>query len=850
MTIVRSIIDPVTGQALFVTPDDPSVAGLDAQVGSLANQAGGGVWWAKTGTATTAWSQFALSSGFLPLSGGSLNAGANLTVPGTLTAGALSGPHTGNSSTATALQTARLINGVSFNGTADITVPAAAGTLTGATLAAGVTASSLTSVGTLTSLTVSGNIGGSDITASRASAPTTGVLYFGNNGLRYIYYNGTTFDVSGAPLTVGGSTALTAGNFNSYAPTLTGTGASGSWGISVTGSAASATTATRLATARLINGASFDGTADITLDGQTLLPSTVRIGVQTGVSGSLLTAVFSGNGIEFGHANSAGYRSTLGAESSSGKPFITFFGEAGTTANTYTSRGILSLIIRSGGGDLEIGSVASANLANQAFVQKAYLNTAGSLTLQGNLALGAAGQVTTSSGSLLMASGSGDLYLRAATTNFIRIGDATANPIRLGDGGGAVTVASAGFSTVGTASFGGAVTFNSTANTNSLFYVNASARFVFAANAAMYPDTATTSYQNAIQIREAGGAANAANSGAAYAPRLALHWGNIVASQVAVETSGRVSILDAAGTSYQSFIANNVYAAGTIYAANNGTISNSSGYINLQSSGDLYLRGVTTIYIADNATTAVSIGAGQGTVTFGTGLATHNGTIRMVNRGIELNKASGAGAGYLSWYSTGTYNTWLTYMSTVGTGSGPLGVNPSAGTSGVNYVNSYAIRNLIESVAGYGFTWETMSNGAVGGVPTTVMELCTSGVANGASAGPPGGVPLLKMFGDIMVRRSSTTGVLYFSDTVTKYLYYDGSDFRLSGGNSFVLVNPSGTYGSLFAGYVQTSDDVLINTSGKFFKNVRGHQAIHAVFSTAAASGTAYETNTLWVQTV
>jgi hypothetical protein len=60
---------------------------------------------------------------------------------------------TGNAGTATVLQTARNINGVSFNGSADITVAAAAGTLTGATLAAGVTASSLTSLGTIASLT-------------------------------------------------------------------------------------------------------------------------------------------------------------------------------------------------------------------------------------------------------------------------------------------------------------------------------------------------------------------------------------------------------------------------------------------------------------------------------------------------------------------------------------------------------------------------------------------------------------------------------------------------------------------------------------------------------------------------
>jgi len=60
---------------------------------------------------------------------------------------------TGNAATATALQTARAINGVNFDGTAAITVTAAAGTLSGNTLAAGVTASSLTSLGTIASLT-------------------------------------------------------------------------------------------------------------------------------------------------------------------------------------------------------------------------------------------------------------------------------------------------------------------------------------------------------------------------------------------------------------------------------------------------------------------------------------------------------------------------------------------------------------------------------------------------------------------------------------------------------------------------------------------------------------------------
>ena len=58
-------------------------------------------------------------------------------------------------------------------------------------------------------------------------------------------------------------TLLHSGNYNSYAPTLTGTGASGTWGISISGNAASAT---KLQTARTIWGQSFDGTSDVNGD--------------------------------------------------------------------------------------------------------------------------------------------------------------------------------------------------------------------------------------------------------------------------------------------------------------------------------------------------------------------------------------------------------------------------------------------------------------------------------------------------------------------------------------------------------------------------------------------------------
>lgn len=85
---------------------------------------------------------------------------------------------TGNAGSATVLQTSRNINGVAFNGSADITVTAAAGTVTGATLAAGVTGSSLTTFGAAATFTTTGNIGyatGAGGTVTQATSKTTAV---------------------------------------------------------------------------------------------------------------------------------------------------------------------------------------------------------------------------------------------------------------------------------------------------------------------------------------------------------------------------------------------------------------------------------------------------------------------------------------------------------------------------------------------------------------------------------------------------------------------------------------------------------------------------------------------------
>lgn len=82
---------------------------------------------------------------------------------------------TGGAATATAFATARSINGIAFDGTANVTVTAAANTLTGTSLASGVVSSSLTSVGTLVNLAVTNPITGS-VTGNAATVTTNANL--------------------------------------------------------------------------------------------------------------------------------------------------------------------------------------------------------------------------------------------------------------------------------------------------------------------------------------------------------------------------------------------------------------------------------------------------------------------------------------------------------------------------------------------------------------------------------------------------------------------------------------------------------------------------------------------------
>src|SRR5690606_27273826 len=95
------------------------------------------------------------------------------TLTGLTVTAPITGSVSGNAGTATKLAAPKKINGVDFDGSADITVTAVAdaNTLTGTTLNPAIVTSSLTSVGTLANLTVTNPIAGS-ITGNAATATT------------------------------------------------------------------------------------------------------------------------------------------------------------------------------------------------------------------------------------------------------------------------------------------------------------------------------------------------------------------------------------------------------------------------------------------------------------------------------------------------------------------------------------------------------------------------------------------------------------------------------------------------------------------------------------------------------
>jgi hypothetical protein len=214
---------------------------------------------------------------------------------------------------AATLATARNINGVSFNGSADITVadatklPLTGGTLTGkltldgrnevygvptnaGTIAGfmggtsgGTTAARTQSLNTQTLLNVAalGYTGSGWVGGAGLSFVATENITAANRGTKAVLTAiaagdsvATTMEFNGSALTINGSTAVTSSNYNTYAPTKTGTGASGTWAINITGNAATATSATDSTKLPLAGGTLTGNVTLDTSDGEILVTPT------------------------------------------------------------------------------------------------------------------------------------------------------------------------------------------------------------------------------------------------------------------------------------------------------------------------------------------------------------------------------------------------------------------------------------------------------------------------------------------------------------------------------------------------------------------------------------------------
>jgi hypothetical protein len=180
---------------------------------------------------------------------------------GNFSAGTITAALSGNATTATTLQTARTINGVSFNGSANITVTAnTPNTLTRGTYLTG------------------SNFNGSAATTWAVDATTaaTASKVVARDASGYVfaaYYNSAgTFSTTGA---TSGMARFTGTNgTDTYGRSYTAAAAATLLSGSTMNIAGNASTATTLQTARTINGVSFNGSANITVADATKLPLT------------------------------------------------------------------------------------------------------------------------------------------------------------------------------------------------------------------------------------------------------------------------------------------------------------------------------------------------------------------------------------------------------------------------------------------------------------------------------------------------------------------------------------------------------------------------------------------------
>ncbi|MEL9869103.1 tail fiber protein [Escherichia coli] len=354
--------------------------GQDVSVKSLSAVALSG---SLTGNASTATKlQTARTIG-----GVSFDGSANIDLPGVNKAGNQS--TTGNAATATKLQTARTINGVKFDGSANISIPTI-------TSRGRVTALTDTTQGAATGLqmyeaynnsypTAYGNV----LHMKGASAAGEGELLIGWSGTSGAH----------APVFIRSRRDHTDAAWSAWAQVYTSRdsipGVNATGNQNTTGNAA---TATKLQTARTIGGVSFDGTANINLPG-------VNVAGNQNTSGNAATATklqtartingvsFDGsknieltprsigtiNSITMSFSGGAGWfkLATVTMPQASSVVYISLIGSSGYNVNSPMQAGISELVLRAGNGNPKGLTGALWRRTSVGFTNFAWVNTSG-----------------------------------------------------------------------------------------------------------------------------------------------------------------------------------------------------------------------------------------------------------------------------------------------------------------------------------------------------------------------------------------------------------------------------------------------------------------------------------------
>ena len=301
--------------------------------------------------------------------------------------------------------------------------------------------------------------------------------------------------VSNTSLTYKGNAILHAANYNTYAPTKTGGGASGSWGINITGNAATATTANRLVN---IGGVNWTTLADATGNG-------IRDYVDTTTEGRWMSY---GTVLQISNVNNPdpgvnGHWLTQILSSTSNLLGVRWRTDTGAWSGVQT-------IVTSG-------------------------NYTSYVTKVGTATIGAANK---------------GIYLNAGTPTAMSstVGSTTV-PVYMN--AGAITVCS---TTLGVSITGNAKTATTLQTTRKIFSQPFSGAGDVAGQAMVYgtyQETASSRYSHGgIQVRE-NGLVGDKQTADGYAPAIGFHWGNRTGASLILTTSG-FKFMNQAFTGYQN----------------------------------------------------------------------------------------------------------------------------------------------------------------------------------------------------------------------------------------------------------------------------------------------------------